>query len=53
MTFNDVELIVKKIIVGILLVVIPAVLLWYGLQLTISLLSPKTTLPASVVTNHQ
>ncbi|MEI6948936.1 hypothetical protein V9K67_17240 [Paraflavisolibacter sp. H34] len=41
MTLSDGVLILKKIIVGVILVLVPALLLWGGLQLTIKLLSPQ------------
>ena len=48
MTFSDVGLIVKKILVGIILVLIPVLILWGGLQLTVKLLSPNE--PSETVT---
>lgn len=40
MTFSDVTLLVKKIVVGFLLVLIPFFILWGGIKLTIKLLTP-------------
>ncbi len=51
MTLRDADLILKKILVGALLVVIPLLILWGGLQLTIKVLTPKHKTESTVL-NH-
>jgi len=41
MTLSDVTLLTKKIIIGILLVIIPFLILMGGIKLSLKLLNPK------------
>lgn len=48
MTLSDTTLIIKKILVGIVLVVIPFLILWGGITLTLKVLTPDQSYNAPV-----
>lgn len=53
MTLSDTILIAKKILVGIVLVVIPFMILWAGITLTQKVLTPGQSYNAPVNTSYK